>query len=283
MKTARILAAVLVSASGLLLSAQSTPPPTSAPASPASNPEIQSPIQQAPNATQPNATQNSSPAAPADLKPVKAELMSKLDSKNAKPGDSVVVKTQENVTTADGTEIPKGSKLLGHVALVQAHSKEVENSRLTLLFDQAQMKNGQDLPIHSVIESVAPPFDSMAGNGMQDMPAGPTPGAGGAMSSGRTSGGSPTAPMPAPATGAAAPITTTGSDSAASAPGNTSIAGKVVAGSGANAIRTTDIPNIYLASNAADASSGTLFSAKSNVHLDSGTRIVLGVAAGGAH
>ena len=37
------------------------------------------------------------------------ELQDKLDSKTAKVGDSVVVKT------ADGTEIPKGTKLVGRV------------------------------------------------------------------------------------------------------------------------------------------------------------------------
>src|ERR1700722_5524880 len=72
--------------------------------------------QQPPPANQPQ----SSPAATqetsaVEMSPVSGELLSKLDSKTAKAGDSVVVQTKTSVKTADGTEIPKGSKLVGHV------------------------------------------------------------------------------------------------------------------------------------------------------------------------
>ena len=54
------------------------------------------------------------------MSPVSGELMSKLDSKTAKAGDSVVIQTKSSAKTADGTEIPKGSKLVGHVLVVHA-------------------------------------------------------------------------------------------------------------------------------------------------------------------
>ena len=71
-----------------------------------------------PSGTEPASPNSSaaSPEAPAiEMSPVNGELVSKLDSKTAKTGDSVVVQTKSSVKTADGTEIPKGSKLVGHV------------------------------------------------------------------------------------------------------------------------------------------------------------------------
>ena len=44
----------------------------------------------------------------------------KLDSKTAKNGDNVVVQTLTSVKNPDGTEIPKGSKLVGHLLAVAA-------------------------------------------------------------------------------------------------------------------------------------------------------------------
>ncbi|MGB6687927.1 MAG: hypothetical protein WBE76_08805 [Terracidiphilus sp.] len=218
-----------------------------------------------------------------EMKPVKAELVGKLDAKTAKPGDTVVVKTEESVETANGTEIPKGSKVIGHVTLVKAHSKEEQNSELVVEFDHAQLKGGQEVQIHSMIQSLAPPEYEMANNSpdrMSGAPMGGAPASGGAMGGSRPSTGGAATPAPSGSTPVtAAPDGGAGNQGSA----NTVAAGKVVAGSGPNAIRTTSIPNVYLASNANGAVSGTLFSAKSNVRLDGGTQIVLDVAATNSH
>jgi len=259
---------------------QSAPPPS--PGSPAA---VQVPTTSAP------AGISSADAGAADMKPVKAELVGKLDSKSAKPGDSVVVKTREAVTIADGTQIPKGSKVIGHVTAVQAHSKTSQNSEVAVQFDRAELKSGQTLPIHSMIESVAPPMgEGQTGSadpfGPAPMPSGGgSPGGGGAMAGGAhggSSGAAASAPAPVSPSTATSEAPVAGGSSAQAA-GNGSAAGKVVAGSGPNAIRTTDIPNVFLASNAAGSASGTLFAAKDNVHLDGGTQFVLDIAATGSH
>ena len=89
------------------------------------------------------------------MSPVNGELVSKLDSKTAKTGDSVVVQTKSSVKTADGTEIPKGSKLVGHV-LGAKPSGAGENSQVALQFDHIELKGGQSVPVHSQIQSIAP-------------------------------------------------------------------------------------------------------------------------------
>ena len=85
---------------------------------------------------------------------VTGELVDKLDSKSAKQGDSVVVKTKEDLKFPGGADIPKGSKLVGHVTNVQAARDGKENSQITIQFDHAELKGGQTLAIESVIESV---------------------------------------------------------------------------------------------------------------------------------
>ena len=46
-------------------------------------------------------------AGSADMRPVTGELEGKLDSKSARPGDPVVLKTSQKIKTADGMESPK--------------------------------------------------------------------------------------------------------------------------------------------------------------------------------
>lgn len=272
------------------------PVPTSATAQGAGAPSQQTPAstQPAGDPTAPATAPASAPAgvmtaAPAnnsssaEMVPVKGELVSKLDTKTAKQGDTVVIKTEEALKTSSGSEIPKGSKLMGHITAVQAHSKESPNSEVVLQFDKAELKSGETMPIHSTIQSIAPP----AGSNMQpDAFAGaPSPANGAAgssvpMSSGRgsTTPSAGVTPTPNPAT--PNPGTSAGNPSPdGTTDASQSAAGRVVAGSGPNAIRTTDIPGIYLASNDTASVSGALYAAKANVHLDSGTQIAMKVAA----
>jgi hypothetical protein len=208
------------------------------------------------------------------MSPVNGELVSKLDTKTAKTGDSVVLQTKASVKTADGTEIPKGSKLVGHVMAVRA-SAAGENSQMALQFDHVELKGGQSVPVLSQIQSIAPAGGAAsASSAVSAPPAGGSsnPSASGANGSSRASG---------------APQTTGGDPGAASA-GGAPAAGTVVARSGNIAIRTTSIPGVLVANNApgqqdprmAEASS-ILLGAKQDIELDGGTQMVVGVSAAG--
>src|SRR3954469_19850991 len=119
---------------------------------------------------QPGSDAVASPAA-AQLKPVSAELVDKLDSKSAKQGDSVVVKTDENLQISQGTEIPRGSKLIGHITNVQPRGEGHENSQIAIQFDRAELKGGQTLSIESVIQSVSPAAGAEGMSGTSNPPA----------------------------------------------------------------------------------------------------------------
>jgi hypothetical protein len=235
-------------------------------------------------------TANAPEATNAQLRPVTGELEKKLDSKNAKAGDPVVVKTTENATTASGMVIPKGSLIMGHVTDVQPHDKTNENARLTLEFDQAQLKGGQTLPIKTVLESVSPaevnvrPTDTL--NSQPSAPAAAPAGAmaggvpGGSSSGSRTSSASASGSSSASSTAGSAPaMSSETQDQAAAAAPKT---GTVVARQGNVTIMTTALPGVLLATNANGQpfsnASGALLGAKQNVHLDGGTEFVLAVA-----
>jgi len=247
-------------------------------------------------------------AAGAEMRPVNGELQSKLDAKSAKVGDEVVVKTTQSATTADGTVIPKGSRLVGHVTTVVAHSKESANSQLGIAFDRAELKGGQSLPVHSEIRSLTAPASVATAGTMQSddsfgnggMGGGRVSGGamgGGAMSAGRSGGGGllgggGTIGAVGNSAGAVGSSAGGMANSSIHAPGNVAgdVAGNVsgtVQGAGGVATnaaantqaRTTGVQGVMLAGDATGTASGMLSASKQNVHLDSGTQMVLGVAA----
>jgi hypothetical protein len=241
-------------------------------------------------------------AAGAEMRPVNGELQSKLDAKSAKVGDEVVVKTTQSATTADGTVIPKGSRLVGHVTTVVAHSKESANSQLGIAFDRAELKGGQSLPVHSEIRSLTAPASVATAGTMQSddsfgnggMGGGRVSGGamgGGAMSAGLLGGGG-TVGAVGNSAGAVGSSAGGMANSSIHAPGNVAgdVAGNVsgtVQGAGGVATnsaantqaRTTGVQGVMLAGDATGTASGMLSASKQNVHLDSGTQMVLGVAA----
>lgn len=246
----------------------------------------------------------------ANLQPVNGELLGKLDSKSAKIGQQVVVKTTQAFRTADGVVLPKGTHLIGHVTSVRPHRSRKDDGDLGLEFDRALLKGGRTVPIHSVIQSVAPPASALAlaGSGSDDLFAGAPMGGGmiggGAMGGGGLVGGRGIGGGGALAGGAGALASTPSRAVTTSAVGNGSgfasagrntlggagnlgsnISGSAnnlrgsAAGDGLMAAHATAIPGVMLAGDATGMASGTLTATRKNVHLDSGTQMVLGIAA----
>jgi hypothetical protein len=258
MKTRAALVTTLFTFASFPLLAQQ-PPPASQTTSPAT--------QQNPPATMSQNSQAASPGTSAvEMSPVNGELVSKLDTKTAKTGDSVVIQTKASAKTTDGTEIPKGSKLVGHVVGVHA-SAAGDNSQVALQFDHLELKGGQSMTIHSEIQSIALPAGAASASESA------SPSASGANGGDRASSASPsTAP-------------------GAAAAGNAPAPGTIVARTGNIAVRTTSIPGVMLANNAPGQqdprmaqASGILLGAKQDIQLDGGTQMVLGISAanGGA-
>ena len=89
--------------------------------------------------------------------PVK--VVKTLDSSKLKDGDSVEVETAGGFKLADGTLVPKGSKLTGHVTSAKARSKGDPESQLMVTFDKLNIANGKELSIKGVVQAVFPAPD----------------------------------------------------------------------------------------------------------------------------
>jgi hypothetical protein len=271
MKRCTTLVTTLFALASCSLVAQQ-PPPASQPDRPAT--------QQSPSGTEPTSPNSPSETreVPAvEMSPVNGELVSKLDSKTAKTGDSVVVQTKASVKTADGTEIPKGSKLVGHV-LGAKPSAAGENAQMVLQFDHFELKGGQNLAVHSQIQSIAPAGDAAMRSGSGATSAPPAGGSSSPSASGNSGSSSK-------ASGSAQG---TGSEPGAAAGSGPPAAGTVVARTGHIAIATTSVPGVLLANNAPGQqdprmgqASSILLGAKQDIQLNGGTQMVLGVAPAG--
>jgi hypothetical protein len=260
-------------------------------------------------------TSSSSVAKAEEMNSVSGQLEGKLDAKTAKVGETVVLKTTGQVTTADGTVIPKGTRLIGHVTEAQAHDSAHADSQLGIAFDRAELKNGRSLSIHSTIESVNPRPDFTASSSMagDDMFASPTGGGmvgGRAMGSGRAGGGlmggavertSVETASVGQHVSSATEGTAHGAESVAQgsehiagnatsktgeAVGGIKASGGVAASGHASAAsssrvtaRSTGIPGVMLRNGDSASASGTLSATKRNVHLDSGTQMNLSFGA----
>jgi hypothetical protein len=85
---------------------------------------------------------------------IQVELSKDVDAKKAHSGDEVRTKLWADVRAGDNIILPKKTLIVGHVAEAQARTKANPESKLTIAFDKAVLKNGSEIPLHAVIERV---------------------------------------------------------------------------------------------------------------------------------
>lgn len=114
-------------------------------------------------AQQPATSGNTSQAPVADALTgpiIQVEMNNDVDVKKAHPGDVFKTKVWEDVRSGDKVVLPRKTIIVGHVVAVQPRTKDNPDSRLTIAFDKAILKNGSELPLHGVVERVE--FSQMA-------------------------------------------------------------------------------------------------------------------------
>jgi hypothetical protein len=245
-----------------------------------------------------------------------ATLERSVDARRAKPGDEVTAKTNESFTAANGTTIPRGSRLVGRVTQARAHARGegAAASQLGIVFDRAELPDGRVVPMQATIQAVAAAeshaqrrlgsashgagaFGSShasgggyAGGGLSGGAIGGIGGAAGGVAGAAggigATGGSVFGSAAGQAGGAVGGATrlprsgvgaTASGAATATAGGGLSASGQWLAGSRG----VFGIGDLELASAAAGNAQGSLItSASRNVRLDSGTRLLLVGSAG---
>jgi len=77
-----------------------------------------------------------------------------------KVGDQVIARVTEPTKLKDGTELPKGTHILGKVTEIKPKADKEGPSKLGLLFDKAQLKDGKEISLVMALVSVAPRWES---------------------------------------------------------------------------------------------------------------------------
>jgi hypothetical protein len=230
---------------------------------------------------------------------INAELTAPVDSKKAKPGDPVAARTTEPTKSDGKTVIPKGSKLVGHVTQASARAKGDSDSALGIVFDKAILKNGQEVPLNVAIQALASAQSAATANAGNDLSTAGGAGASG-YGSGRAAGGGALGGVTSTAGAAAGTVTNTAANAGNTAGGAVnstvhSAANTAAGGPGAlgglngtgqlmsNSRGVFGMQGVNLNSATAGAAQGSVItSAGKNLHLDSGTQMLLVTQAAGS-
>ncbi|MHB8539909.1 MAG: hypothetical protein ACYDCD_03065 [Candidatus Acidiferrales bacterium] len=223
---------------------------------------------------------------------INAELLTTLDARKCHPGQRVIAKTTQDVKQDGHVVMRRGTRLIGHVTEAQAKTKANTESAVGIAFDQAEIKKGQEVPFHAAIQAVAAAQTMSAASLDNDMmePSGPPMGSGGGAMGGSMGGGAiggigsgvgsaagtagnMAGNLPRTAGGAI------GATSATAASAGGSLRGLNAAGqltSTSNGV--IGMKGLNLTSAASNSTEGSVItSAKRNVHLSSGTQMLLKV------
>jgi hypothetical protein len=220
-----------------------------------------------------------------------ATLSAPLDSKKCKQGDPVTARSSEPARSDGKPMFPKGTKFVGHVTEASARAKGDSESAIAILFDKAILKNGEEVPVNLGIQAIASAQSSALATGSEidtmGSMGGSAAGSGSAGGRGVLGGASSTAG------GAVGTVTNTAANVGGVTGGTVNSATNVtgsIAGTSKGAVGglnaagqlTSNSQGVFglnglnLGSTASNGAQGSVItSAGKNVHLDSGTRMLL--------
>ena len=220
---------------------------------------------------------------------IPATLSKPIDARKAKPGDEVAAKTTQDVRSADGSVIPRGSRLVGHVTDAKAKAKGDSESALGIAFDHAVLRNGQQVPLNASIKALAAAAnnssasmgdDNFGAAGGSSMGAGAAPSVGGGGRGGLLGGtGNVVGGATSTVGGAANGVGNTAGNVGANAGGAVNGATRGATGQLTSESQgVVGLNGLSLNSAASNATQGSVItSAGKDVKLDSGTQMLLQV------
>jgi hypothetical protein len=102
------------------------------------------------------------PATPADGPPsgtlLSIELSKSLDAKKAKPNDRIEARTATDLLAHGQIVVPRNAKIVGHVTEAKARSKASPDSMIGITFDRMLLKDGREVPLQLAVQAIARPL-----------------------------------------------------------------------------------------------------------------------------
>jgi hypothetical protein len=216
----------------------------------------------------PNSTAQA-PAAPALASGtvLSVELSKSLDAKKLKVNDKFEARTAMDLLSHGQIIIPRNTRVIGHVTEAKAHSKESPDSILGITFERAVMKDGRELPLQVAVQAIARPLQTAPAFPAEDPMAANATGMPSAAQSQRGSmAGSATSGTPVPSPSGYPPG---GGAGLPSDPAATTISPLGPTSKGVVGMKGLSLES---------SGPATVVSSKTaNVHLDSGTQLILRV------
>ena len=122
---------------------------------------------------------------------LRVELAKTIDTKKAKAGDPVVVKTLDELMSGNKSAVPRGTRIYGHVVSATPHQGD-SPSALEIAFDKIDLSGQNQVPLRAVVQALSKPMEApaVAGYGQPPEPAGGSAPMG-SPAGGRMGGGSP--------------------------------------------------------------------------------------------
>lgn len=100
------------------------------------------------------------PVAPSDMLPpgtlLHVELLKSVDTKRSKVNDRIEARTVSDLLAHGQIIIPRNTKIIGHVTQARARGKTSPDSTVGIIFDRVLLKSGEVL-LPLTIKSIAPP------------------------------------------------------------------------------------------------------------------------------
>lgn len=221
---------------------------------------------------------------------IDASLATSLDARWSRPGDDVEVRTEEDLKEDGKVVLKKGTHLVGHVTEAQMRAGKQAQSLLGIVFDHAVLKDGEEVPFSASIQALASAQpatpsgadDPMAAGGGIVAARGSVRSAGLAGSASSTSGAMTSASTGATAgalmnTSTSIPLNAGGPLNAptrsSGAVGGLTATGRLASSS--SGVFGLEGLSIDSAAPAAAQGTTTIVSTTKNIHLDSGTQLLL--------
>jgi hypothetical protein len=91
---------------------------------------------------------------------ISAELAKSLDARKIKANDRVEAKISMDLLSRGQIVVPRNTKIIGHVTEVKARSKESPDSMIGIAFDQMVLKDGHELPLQAAVQALGRPVQT---------------------------------------------------------------------------------------------------------------------------